>query len=139
MVDSKKDIVLGRPMPYCAECLSTTPASPPEVDITNLPRRKSRQYECGNPLPPQVGPRVELRKNDDGTLDEFLIYVGDTCVYHLEQMNDDHWWMAAYLGDERVTVSLSARGKITATVEDRRTVCPVCVERLCGECRKGQT
>lgn len=99
----------------------TPPAAPPvEVDITNLPRRKSRQYECGNPLPPQVGPRVELRKNDDGTLDEFLIYVGDTCVYHLEQMDDDHWWMAAYLGDERVTVSLSARGKITATVEDER-------------------
>ena len=53
--------------------------------------------------------QAEIRLNDDGSLDE-VVGVGE---FHLEQMDDGHWWMQ--LGD--VHVHLTARGKITANVE----------------------
>ena len=58
---------------------------------------------------------VEIRLNDDGTLDEVVGGLG----VHLEQMSPTHWWLAIYDGsrDGRVTVNFHARGKITANVE----------------------
>ncbi|HCO01862.1 MAG TPA: hypothetical protein DIT48_00595 [Actinobacteria bacterium] len=40
--------------------------------------------------------RFETRPNDNGTIDEVLIYVGDRCVFHLEQLDDDAYWFAWY-------------------------------------------
>ena len=60
---------------------------------------------------------VEIRLNDDGTLDEV---VGGEGI-HLEQMDTNHWWMAVYYPGGRVTVGFHARGKITANVEREPT------------------
>jgi hypothetical protein len=38
---------------------------------------------------PMSGLSGEVRKNEDGTLDEIVGFGG----YHLEQMNFDHWWL----------------------------------------------
>ena len=40
--------------------------------------------------------RVEIRRNDDGSLDEVLLYDEERCLFHLEQMDGDHWWFALY-------------------------------------------
>lgn len=40
--------------------------------------------------------RFEVRPNDDGTVDEVLIYAGSTCVFHLEQLDKDAYWFAWY-------------------------------------------
>ncbi len=45
----------------------------------------------------------EIRRNDDGTLDEV---VARDAVVHLEQMDDDHWWMCIESGGESVHVNL---------------------------------
>ena len=36
---------------------------------------------------------LEVRHNADGALDEVVMRVGDRCLFHLEQMDDNHWWM----------------------------------------------
>jgi hypothetical protein len=43
--------------------------------------------------------RFEVRPNDDGSVDEVLVYVDGECVFHLEQLDDDAYWFAWY-GDE---------------------------------------
>jgi hypothetical protein len=40
--------------------------------------------------------RLEVRPNEDGSVDEVLIYRGAECVFHLEQMDDDAYWFAWY-------------------------------------------
>lgn len=40
--------------------------------------------------------RVEVRRNDDGTIDEVLLYVGERCVFHLEQMDKRGWYFGLY-------------------------------------------
>ena len=40
--------------------------------------------------------RFDTRPNDDGTIDEVLVYAGRNCVFHLEQLDDDHYWFAWY-------------------------------------------
>jgi len=44
----------------------------------------------------QVPVRFETRPNDDGTIDEVLVYAGDRCLLHLEQLGKDHYWFAWY-------------------------------------------
>ena len=63
-------------------------------------------------------PEIEIRNNDDGSLDEIVMRVGGECVYHLEQMSHRSWWMGCYQGKKRVAVWLMAQGKITAMIED---------------------
>ena len=62
--------------------------------------------------------RVEIRLNDDGSLDEVvgLEYV------HLEQMDGNHWWLGIGKGADMVHIGLHARGKITAIVNDERAI-----------------
>lgn len=44
---------------------------------------------------------IEVRLNDDGTLDEVVMYdQNGKCVYHLEQMSDCLFWMRFY-GDQK--------------------------------------
>lgn len=40
--------------------------------------------------------RVEIRRLDDGTLDEVVLWVVGVCVFHLEKMDDYHWWAGLY-------------------------------------------
>lgn len=68
-----------------------------------------------SPTPGTPSPRVELRWNDDKTLDEALVYVGDHCVAHLEQMDSNYWWLG--LGRD-VRINLHSKKRIGAAVED---------------------
>lgn len=45
---------------------------------------------------------IEVRLYDDGTVDELVVRVGGRCVFHLEQMSDGCFWMAAYGEDGTV-------------------------------------
>jgi hypothetical protein len=37
--------------------------------------------------------RLEVRPNDDGSIDEVVLYDSDDkCVFHLEQLDDDLWY-----------------------------------------------
>jgi len=58
----------------------------------------------------------EIRKNDDATVDEVI-----AChprFFHLEQMADDHWWMAVNTDvDQEIHINLSAKSPIKALVE----------------------
>jgi len=58
--------------------------------------------------------KPEVRLNDDKTLDEV---VATRAHFHLEQMDDNLWWLAVEGCGERVVVWLQARGKITASFE----------------------
>lgn len=65
--------------------------------------------------------RTELRYHPDGTLDEVVIYLGEQCVFHMEQMDGTHWWMACYTDDvEELHINLYARGRIRADVLETR-------------------
>lgn len=39
---------------------------------------------------------IEIRFNDDGSLDEVIVYVDGKCIVHLEQMSDVSWWVGLY-------------------------------------------
>lgn len=58
---------------------------------------------------------MEIRRNSSGELDE-VIGKGN---FHLEQMDDGHWWIC-FENDsgQRVDVNLTSRGKIKATIEE---------------------
>ena len=66
---------------------------------------------------------VELRYNDNGTLDEAIIYINGVCVYHLEQMDDGYWWMGLESDKGQVHINLATKKKahIVADVIDERT------------------
>jgi hypothetical protein len=40
------------------------------------------------------------RPNEDGTIDEVLIYAGARCIFHLEQLDHDAYWFAWYSGGD---------------------------------------
>jgi len=61
---------------------------------------------------PNVDPNVEIRLNEDGTLDEL---VGRGADAHLEQMSGKGWWLI--IGN--VAVYLGSTKKIRATYEVR--------------------
>lgn len=70
---------------------------------------------------PQIERRgnVEVRLNDDGTVDEIVIWDSDGSVsFHMEQMDDGLYWMAAEIPDGRLVCNLWAKKKrIKATHE----------------------
>ena len=72
--------------------------------MTNGPRRKRWP--------------LEIRRNEDGTLDEIVC---DGAYIHLEQLSGGCWWMEIIKGPRTVTVTLTARGKITATTHESQT------------------
>lgn len=55
---------------------------------------------------------LEVRLNEDKTLDEIVC---DDAYVHLEQMDDNHWWMVVSDGKKKVHVNLMAKGKIAAS------------------------
>ena len=60
---------------------------------------------------------IEVRFHKDGSLDEIILWNEDhKCSFHLEQMDDDHWWMGVYGDTESVNVHLTkVEGKIVAS------------------------
>lgn len=58
--------------------------------------------------------RVEIRRNPDGTIDEVLLYVGDRCVFHLEQNSKHSWFFGLYPeGEEIEQFWVYAKGRVT--------------------------
>lgn len=58
---------------------------------------------------------IEVRLNHDNTLDEI---VANGARFHLEQMDNNRWWLVVENDGHSVNVWLSARGKITAYFEE---------------------
>lgn len=76
-------------------------------------------------LPPHdnIQPGVIVRLNDDGTIDEVCIDLGNGASYHLEQMDTGIYWMRldwkdvngkSY--DQHITLSTARRAPIYPTV-----------------------
>lgn len=58
---------------------------------------------------------VEVRPNPNTTIDEII--ARDVSMFHLEQMDDDRFWIGLTIGDETQSVWLTAhKGKLYATV-----------------------
>jgi desulfoferrodoxin (superoxide reductase-like protein) len=52
--------------------------------------------------------------NEDGTLDDVAISIGDG-MFRIEQNSKHSWWVALYLADGRVfTVTLSSKARVHA-------------------------
>ncbi len=63
--------------------------------------------------------RIEVRKKDDGSIDEVLLYIDDECVMHMEYMDHNSVWIGLYDGKEYPThVRLGSSDSITTVVED---------------------
>lgn len=63
---------------------------------------------------------IEIRRNEDGSVDEVCLYVGGKCVVHVEQMSDQCFWMALYGAGHTAHVnflSKNRRSHVDATVE----------------------
>ena len=58
----------------------------------------------------------EIRRNEDGTVDE--IVVSRPTFFHIEQMDDNQWWIGVDEAEGRTAFVLSARGKIKLTVNE---------------------
>lgn len=58
---------------------------------------------------------LAVLRNEDGSLDEVVC---DNAYVHLEKMAATSWWIRITRDGRSVDVWLSARGKITATVEE---------------------
>ncbi len=69
-------------------------ASPARNDVQRDLRRMADEMEAADTGSADL--RFEVRPNDDGTIDEVLIYRAEECVFHLEQMDDDAYWFAWY-------------------------------------------
>ena len=77
--------------------------------ISELEQAQERVRELERP------PSVEIRRNEDGSLDEVVTRVGGKCVFHLEQMDTNHWWMETC----GTHVDFHSRKTITAMAEER--------------------
>lgn len=63
-------------------------------------------------------PDVEVRYNDDGTVDEIIVKSGEVCLFHMEQMDVDSYWigLAPREGKYPVHVDMYSDKPITARV-----------------------
>ncbi len=69
---------------------------------------------------------VEIRYNDDGTVDEIIVMSGDrkaggVCLLHLEQMDDGYYWIGLASADTEpnrypVHIDMHSEKRITARV-----------------------
>jgi hypothetical protein len=87
-------------------------AAPPQAVVKQSLTTRAMQAEPPKP--------AEIRRNDDGSLDELV----GTGLFHLEQMSDSHWWMSLDTEHGQVTVNLTAKGRITAAVEEAKETKP---------------
>lgn len=55
--------------------------------------------------------KLEVRYNDDGeTVDEILLYLGDRCICHIEQLDEGQWWVGLYPDGRIVSFGLADKG-----------------------------
>lgn len=73
--------------------------------------------ERGKPAPGPDEPSIEMRYNEDDTLDEV---VARGAFVHLEQLDDNCWWLNVRLPDgrEAMLTLYSKRGKVRANVTE---------------------
>ena len=61
---------------------------------------------------------IEIRYNEDGTVDEILVYdkATKTCLFHMEQMTDASYWIGLYgygdVANEGVHVDMFTDGTL---------------------------
>ncbi len=67
---------------------------------------------------------IEVRLHKDGTLDEVVFYdpYTEQCIFHLEQMSDQHFWMRFYGTTQDLVVHI---GAISGSCDGK----PICDER----------
>src|SRR4030042_3146575 len=51
-------------------------------------------------------------------IDDVSVSIDGKCIVHIEQMDDNHYWMAIYLPDKTVYLHFMAEGKIILTAEE---------------------
>jgi len=54
---------------------------------------------------------IEIRHNEDGTVDEVCVYVDGQCVAHIEQMSEKSWWMGFYTRTHEAHVNFFGKKK----------------------------
>ena len=59
---------------------------------------------------------IEVRLHKDGTLDEIVICDphNGNCLFHLEQMSDQYYWMRAYGVTQDLVVQIGATAELNA-------------------------
>jgi len=98
------DATLGRYAQAVCDAFDRPDGSGWSVAIGNLRAHLRRMPAVQPKVPPSrwageeatVAMRVEERRNDDGTLDEVLLFDGERCVFHLEQMDKNAWYFGLY-------------------------------------------
>jgi hypothetical protein len=88
-----------------------------EIAHALLAKRNSLKDRLpGNLSTPQDTPPgiIEVRRNEDGTLDEI---VAKNCDIHLEQMTNNVWWLGIYKNGYRQTASFYALTPIEGASE----------------------
>jgi len=97
--------------------------------IEDIKRQKAVLAERALSVPAPTLPAldaldVEVRPNEDGTVDEVIINVGGRCVFHLEQMDDDAYWFAIYTNPDPMADSwafwMNRKGKRLLLKETER-------------------
>lgn len=63
---------------------------------------------------------VEMRLNDDGSIDEIVCYAKGKCVFHLEQMSGNHFWAAAYEGRKSLHMQFTSKSTVTAWADGEK-------------------
>jgi hypothetical protein len=63
----------------------------------------------------------EIRRNEDGTVDEILA----AGAIHVEQMDDNSWWIGIDEAAGRMSFFFTARGKIKLTMQDEAIISAV--------------
>lgn len=62
---------------------------------------------------------LETRYNDDGTLDEVVMYdAAGKCIFHLEQMSDSCFWMRWEGNEAALVVNIFAKQRIGPAEEE---------------------
>jgi hypothetical protein len=93
---------------------------PPGFTVQELADHVAAEYARPEPL------RFEVRPNDDGSVDEVLIYADGECVFHLEQLDDDAYWFAWYGNEpERHFDIRRRRGAVVINERDVQLTVPL--------------
>jgi hypothetical protein len=85
---------------------------PNEYVLNDSIQLSGKRITAIKPAPPMV------RLNDDKALDEIL---AERATFHLEQMDDNLWWLSVEAGGKQIDVWLRSKRKIKAHLEESTT------------------
>lgn len=57
----------------------------------------------------------EIRRDDNGELDEIVV---KSCLFHMERMGKDQWFISANRGSLRIAVWITGKPKLSVSLED---------------------